>query len=170
MTNDFRQQLNSASRDKNEVLSEQNQRMISDCRQRAKSEYYNLKEHLLDQVSKGNYVQSEDKKALTYLYNPIYIPCNYIFDNGIRSETKGLFRRKLKVVNTGVKQYMPKEPDKWNYYIEELKRLGNQDNISIDAVMCSDYYDNLMYSFPTIINDKKFILSARLCLKCYVEF
>lgn len=170
MDKSFLQQLNDASRDKDDVLKEKKNQVIVDCHQKAKAEYDILKRELLNQASNGNYTVFEDKKYILYLYNPRFTPCGYIFDNGISHEMKGIFNRKLKTKDTGVKRYSPREPDKWEYYINELKRLGQEDGVSITAIMKSNYYDNVMYNFPTVTSDKRFILSAGLYLKCTAEF
>jgi len=170
MNDDFLKQLNSASRSKEEVINEKHNQMVHECHQRAKDEYEEIKNKLLQQVSEGNYTEIDGKKHISYLYDPRYKPCNYIFDNGVRREIKGRFNPHLKVTDTGIKKYTPREPEKWNCYIEELKRLGSQEGISITAVMRSNYYEGLMYNFPTTTSDKRFTLSAGLYLKCTANF
>ena len=170
INNTFLEQLNDASCNKEDVIKEHKNLEKSKCTEKAKYEYDNLKKQLLDQVSKGNYTEFNGKKYISYLYNPLFVPCDYIYDNGIRHEIAGVFNKKLKTTNTGIKKYTPRYPDKWNYYINELKQLGTKDEIEIIAVMCSNYYDGVMYSFPTVTSDKRFVLSAGLYLKCSAMF
>lgn len=169
MNDDFLKQLNSASRSKEEVLNEKHNQMIRECHQNAKDEYEEIKSKLLQQVSEGNYVEIDGKKHISYLYLPWYKPCNYIFDDGVHREIKGRFNPHMKITDTGIMKYTPREPEKWNCYIEELKRLGYQEGISITAVMKS-YYGDVLCSYPTTTNDKRFMMSGGLYLKCTADF
>lgn len=55
--------------------------------------------------------------------------------------------------------------------MNEIKRLGDEEGITIYAVIKSDFY-NATCPYPTKTNDKRFKMycGTNLCLKCIAEF
>lgn len=78
---------------------------------------------------------------------------------------------RVKTRDIGIVSYTPRQPDKWDMYMNEIKRLGDEEGITICAVIKSDMY-NVTCPYPTKISDKRFktYCGRSLCLKCIAEF
>lgn len=170
MSNDFRQQLNKACRNKEDVLREQKSRENAQILNQVDTDYKQLKEQLLKEVSKGNFAKVNNKKSASCLYTSPYLSSVYKYKDG-RSYSFKRFSKELKVKDTGIIEYVPRDSEQWDIYINEIKRLGNQDGITIKPVLRSSLYD-LICNFPVSTSNKKFELHCgiSLCLYCTVEF
>lgn len=168
-TNDsFRKQLNYACRDIEDVLKEQNEQVIEEIRNQAEYDYDCIKNQLLYEVSQGNFITINNKKYVSCFYEADNFEFSYYYDDGLRTKNR---KFRIKTKDIGVISYQPRNPDIWDMYMNEIKRLGNNDDIAIYAVIRSDEYD-ISCPYPTKTNDKRFKLyfRTRLCLKCIVRF